>query len=99
MLHLHYGAAVSFCVVYVEGDEVFTLDTRTTLVINAHVLPLKAQLEETTLRDGHLHLSVFACYLGLDDVILALTMKKKRKRTLEQQPDTHSILHWLHMYS
>lgn len=49
LVHLHYGATIAFGVVDVEGDKVFTLDARATLVIDTHILPLKAELEEATL--------------------------------------------------
>lgn len=79
LVHLHYGAAISFGVVDVEGDKVFTLNARATLVVNTHILPLKAELEEATLWDRHLHLSMFACHLSLNNVIftwsIEITMK------------------------
>jgi len=67
---LHDGAAVAPRVVDVEGDEVFSLNTGTVLVVDPDVLALKAQLEELTLGDGDLHLSMLTVHLRLDDVIV-----------------------------
>lgn len=68
---LHDGAAVSLRVVDVEGDEVLALHAGAALVVDPHVFPLEAQLEELTLGDGNLHLSVLTVHLCLDDVIVA----------------------------
>lgn len=67
---LYDGAAVALGVVDAEGDKVLALNAGAVLVIDPHVLALKAQLEELTLGDGHLHLSVLTGHLRLDDVIL-----------------------------
>lgn len=74
-IYLYYGATIAFGIVDVEGDKVFTLDTRATLIVDAHVLPLKAELEEATLWDGHLHLGMFACHLSLNNVILTCSIE------------------------
>lgn len=68
-VHLYNRAAVSLGVINVEWDEILSLDASAVLVINSHVLSFEAQLEQTALGDGHLHLSVLAGHLGLDDVI------------------------------
>lgn len=49
LVHLHYGATIAFGVVDVEGDEIFTLDARATLIVDTHILPLEAELEQATL--------------------------------------------------
>lgn len=61
---------MSFGVVDQERDEVFALDGGAALIVHPDVLPLKAQLEELTLGDGDLHLSMSAGHFCLDDVIL-----------------------------
>ena len=58
-------------VVDAEGDEVFPLDAGAVLIVYPDVLSFKAQLEELTLGDGDLHLSMFTGHLGLDDVIIS----------------------------
>lgn len=67
---LYNGATVSLGVVDVEGDKVLALNAGTVLVVNSHVFALEAQLEKFALGDGNLHLGVFACHLGLNDVIV-----------------------------
>ena len=62
---------MSLGVVDVERDEVFSFDAGAVLVVDAHVFPLKAQLEQLALGDGHLHLGVLTGYLSLQDVILS----------------------------
>lgn len=49
LAHLHYGATIAFGVVDLEGDKIFSLNARAALVIDTHILPLKAELEEATL--------------------------------------------------
>ena len=71
-VYLYDGAAVGLGVVDPEGDEVLSLDARAVLVVDADVLPLEAQLEQLTLGDGHLHLSVLTGHLCLDDVVVTL---------------------------
>lgn len=61
---------MSLGVVDVEGDEVLSLDAGAVLVVDPDVLPFKTQLEEFTLGDGNLHLSVLTGHLCLDDVII-----------------------------
>lgn len=61
---------MSLGVVDVEGDEVLSLDAGTVLVVDPDVLSFKAQLEELTLGDGDLHLSVLTSHFGLYDVII-----------------------------
>lgn len=61
---------MSLGVVDVEGDEVLSLDAGAVLVVDPDVLPFKTQLEEFTLGDGNLHLSVLTGHLRLDDVII-----------------------------
>lgn len=82
---LHDGATVGLGVVDLEGDEVLPLDARAVLVVDAHVLPLKAQLEELALGDGHLHLRVLAGHLRLDDVIVAFGGGKTNKQQQQQE--------------
>lgn len=62
---------MAFGVVDVERDEVLPLDGGAVLVVDAHILPLKAQLEEPALGYGDLHPSVFTRHLCLKDVILS----------------------------
>lgn len=61
---------MSLGVIDVEGDEVLSFDAGAALVVHPHVFPFKAQLEELTLGDGHLHLSVLTVHLRLDDVVI-----------------------------
>lgn len=61
---------MSLGIVDMEGDEILSLDTSAVLVVNSYILPLKAQLEQTALRDRDLHLSMFTGHLCLDNVIL-----------------------------
>lgn len=61
---------MSLSVVDVEGDEVLSLDARTVCIVDPDVFPFKAQLEEFTLGDGNLHLSVLTGHLRLDNVII-----------------------------
>lgn len=68
---LYNGTAVSLSVVNVEGDEVLSLNASAVLVVDPDIFPFKAQLEELTLGDGNLHLSMLTGHLRLDDVILA----------------------------
>lgn len=75
LLYLHYGATIAFGVVDVEGDKVFTLDARAMLVVDTHILPLKAELEQATLWDRNFHLSMFACHLSLNNVILICSIE------------------------
>ena len=88
-VHLHDGATVGLGVVDPEGDEVLSLDAGAVLVVDAHVLPLEAQLEELALGDGHLHLRVLAGHLRLDDVIVTLgeetRSKPKTMKTIKTQ--------------
>lgn len=67
---LHDGATVSLGVVYVEGDEVLSLDAGAVMVVDPDVFPLEAQLEELTLGDGNLHLRMLTVHLCLYDVII-----------------------------
>lgn len=69
---------MSLGIVDMEGDEILSLDTSTVLVVNSYVFPLKAQLEQTALRDRNLHLSMFTGHLCLDDVILTYAKRYKR---------------------
>lgn len=68
---MHNGATVAFGVVDVERDVVLALYGRAVLVIDAHILPLKAQLEEPALGYRHLHPSMLTCHLCLKDVVLS----------------------------
>lgn len=61
---------MSLRIVDVEGDEVLPLEAGAVLVVDPHVLSLEAQLEQFTLGDGDLHLSMFTCHLRLNDVII-----------------------------
>ncbi|TNN47360.1 hypothetical protein EYF80_042448 [Liparis tanakae] len=47
------------------------------LVVDPDVLALKAQLEELTLGDGDLHLSVLTVHLRLDDVIVTCQTRRQ----------------------
>lgn len=76
VVYLYYGATIAFGIVDVEGDKVFPLDAGATLIIDTHILSLKAKLEEATLWDRHLHLSMFARHLSLNNVILACSIVK-----------------------
>lgn len=61
---------MSLRVVDVEGDEVLSLDAGTALVIDPDIFSFKTQLEELTLGDGDLHLSVLTVHLCLNDGII-----------------------------
>ncbi len=61
---------MSLSVVDVEGDEVLSLDAGAVLVVDPDVLSLEAQLEELTLGDGNLHLSMLTGHLRLENVII-----------------------------
>lgn len=62
---------MTFGVVYVERDVVLSLYGGAVLVIDAHILSLKAQLEEPALGYRHLHPSMLTRHLCLKDVILS----------------------------
>lgn len=66
---MHDGAAVSLSVVDVKGDEVLALDAGAVLVIDPNILAFETQLEEFTLGDGDLHLSMLTGHLCLDYII------------------------------
>lgn len=67
--HLHDVSAAPFGVVDLEGDEVLTLDAGALPVVDAHALPLEAQLEEFALGYGHFHLGCLAGHLRVNDVM------------------------------
>lgn len=75
---LHDGAAVSFGVVDVEGDEVLAFNAGAAVVVDPYVFPLEAQLEELTLGDGNLHLGVLTVHLCLKDVVVACGAEAER---------------------
>lgn len=81
---------MSLSVVDVEGDEVLALDAGAVLVVDPDVLSLKAQLEELTLGDGNLHLSVLTGHLRLDNVIV--TCQKHGRTSSTVHADHHYYL-------
>lgn len=75
MYYLHNGTTMALGIVYVEGNEILSLNSRTLLIIDSHILSLKAQLEQFALRDGYLHLSMLAGNLCLNDVVISCQSK------------------------
>lgn len=67
--HLHNVATVPFGVVDLKGDKIFPLDAGALSVIDPHTLPLKAELEEFALRDGHFHLGRLTGHLCVNNVM------------------------------
>ena len=59
-----------FSVVDVEGDKVLPLNAGAVLVVDPDIFPFKTQLEEFTLGDGDLHLSMLTVHLCLNDVVI-----------------------------
>lgn len=72
---MYDGATVSLSVVDVKGDEVLALDPGTVFVIDPYILAFEAQLEEFTLGDGDLHLSMLTGHLCLDNIIFCCQIK------------------------
>ena len=97
---LHDGAAVSLRVVDAERDEVLALDAGAVLVVDPHVLPLEAELEEFTLGDGNFHLRMFTHHLCLYDVII--TCRRANTTVIPGELQVHNIIttsHWKWMNS
>lgn len=81
---------MSLSVVDAEGDEVFSLYSSAVLVVDPDILSFKAQLEELTLRDGNLHLSMLTGHLRLENVII--TCQTHRQISCTWQGQTSIII-------
>lgn len=75
---------MSLSVVDVEGDEVLSLDAGAVLVVDPDVLSLEAQLEELTLGNGNLHLSVLTGHLRLENVIVTCQTNRQTSSAVHQ---------------